>query len=274
MIYELNKSHFYKVSHLLTGDLVNIEIKGVVQGYQPGWVFVEHIDHPKTAMIWSKAIDGFYFIGDENNTDFNDYINQFISLDIAPRAKDLGLISFEFSGTSLSWDKTLESVFQNRELHRSKQFTYKYKNIINASIAEIELQNGFEMMEVNVFLLEKKLSNLDFVTSMILDWWDSLDDFFVSGVGFCILYKDQIVSCCISSCVTDDAMGSHTVTLNDYRNHGLAKKLIHQFLTYCRDHGFEPNWDCMEENLGSRLLAESCGYTKDSEYILYHFKLY
>ena len=126
MIYELDKSQFYKVSHLLVGDLVNIEIKGVVQGFNPGWVFVDNIDTPKTAMIWSKAIDGFYFVGDENNIEFNSSINKYIDSEISPRAKVLGLESFEFSGTSPKWDVIFEELFKCRKLNRSKQLTYKY----------------------------------------------------------------------------------------------------------------------------------------------------
>lgn len=273
MIYELNKLQFSMISHLLVGDLVNIEIKGVVQGFNPGCIFVDNLLNPKTAMVWSKAIDGFYFVGDENNIDFNSSINKFIDLEIRSRARDLGLEYFEFSGTSSKWDITFEHLFYNRKLSRSKQFTYKYRDIEDAVFKDIKIQQQFELVKVNPSLFQKNILNLDFIKTMILDWWSSMEDYFNGGVGFCILHNEKIVSCCISSCVTQDSMGSHTVTLEKYRNKGLAKHLITEFLKYCKNNNFEPNWDCMEENLESRLLAESCGYKKAFDYILYNFEL-
>ncbi|MTI69289.1 MAG: GNAT family N-acetyltransferase [Firmicutes bacterium] len=272
VIYELDKKDFFKVGHLLKGDLVNIEIKGVVQGFNQGSVFVDNLKKPKTAMVWSKAIDGFYFIGDENNKDFNDYINNYIDIEINQRAKALGLDSFEFSGTSLKWDLTFKSIFKNRKLSKSKQLTYKYKDIIDVHFKDIKLEKQFKILKVNKSLFKKEISNLDFVKSMILDWWESLEDLFDYGVGFCIIHNKKIVSCCISSCVTLDSMGSHTITLKDFRKKGLARKLITRYLKYCKDNNFEPNWDCMETNLSSRYLAESCGYKKEFDYNLYEFK--
>lgn len=90
MIFELNQLLFSKESHLLNGELINLEIKAVVEGYNPGWVFVDNIENPETAMVWSKGIKGFYFIGDANNSDFNNNVNLYIDEEILPRAQSMG----------------------------------------------------------------------------------------------------------------------------------------------------------------------------------------
>ncbi len=90
MIFELNQLLFSKASHLLNGELINLEIKAVVEGYNPGWVFVDNTENPETAMVWSKGIKGFYFIGDANNSDFNNNINLYIDEEILPRAQSMG----------------------------------------------------------------------------------------------------------------------------------------------------------------------------------------
>ncbi len=87
MIYELNQSQFKSISHLLTGERINLEIKAVVEGYNPGWVFVDNVMEPKTAMVWSQGIKGFYFLGDVNSNEFNNYLETYIKYIIAPRAK-------------------------------------------------------------------------------------------------------------------------------------------------------------------------------------------
>lgn len=271
MIYELEKTLYSLVTPLLEGELINIEIKSVVQGYNPGCVFVDSIDSPSTAMVWSKAIDGFYFIGSEVNDDFNDSINDYIDRIIAPRAKVLGLKYFEFSGTSKAWDKTINRIFKDRSLDRSIQLTYIHKHLDTIS-DDSKLSKELKLVTIDPLFFTNNISNLDFAKTMILDWWNSIEDFYKFGVGYCLFDGNMIVSCCVSSCVTNDAMGSHTVTLDEYRGKGLAKVLIKEFLKYCRDNDFKPNWDCMDKNTGSKALAESCGFSKVYDYILYDFK--
>lgn len=273
MIYELKQTDFKKIEHLLNGDFINLTIKAVVRGFNPGWVFVDNLEEPRTAMIWSRGIKGFYFVGDENNTNFNSSINNYIDKEISPRAKELGLNSFEFSETSLEWDNTLERVFANRNIYKSRQFVYKHSILEKGTLDEVALDSDYSVKRVNKELLESNLVNLDFIKPIILEWWDSEEDFLEKGVAFCILHGQEVVSSCVSSIVTEDSMESHIVTLENHRKRGLAKKAVNEFLRYCKDNGYEPYWDCMEKNAGSRALAESLGYEKAFEYSLYDFKL-
>ncbi len=273
MIYELKNRDFKKIEHLLSGDFINLGIKAVIQEFNPGWVFVDNPEKPQTAVIWSKGICGFYFVGDDKNANFNNSINYYIDKEISPRAKDLGLNSFEFSGTTLEWENTLEGIFHNRDIYKSKQFVYKYKNLKERTLGEIPLHSDYSVKTVNHELLNSNFANLDFIRSVILEWWDSEEDFLEKGIGFCILHGQEIVSSCISSFVTENSMEPFIVTLENYRKKGLAKKAASEFLKYCKNNGYEHDWDCMEENFGSRALAESLGYDKVFEYSLYRFEL-
>lgn len=51
MLNELNRDEFYKIELLLRGDRVNIEIKAIAAGNNPGWVFVD--DHNSPTPPWS-----------------------------------------------------------------------------------------------------------------------------------------------------------------------------------------------------------------------------
>jgi len=273
MIYELKQSQFSKVSHLLKSKLINLEIKSVVEGYNPGWVFVDNIEEPKTAMVWSRGIKGFYFVGDANNLDFNNNIDLYIDKEITPRGKELEYESFEFSGTSKEWDENLKTVFKNRNIHMSKQFVYKHNIVESISFNNLELEEDYILKEINEDLLENKQYNLEFVKSAIYEWWDSIDDFIKNGVGFCILHKDAAVCSCVTSFMTDDSMESHIQTQEAHGKKGLATKAVAEFIKYCRENQYKPYWDCMEKNYGSRALAEKFGYNKEFEYFLYEFKL-
>lgn len=273
MIYELKKEQFSKISHLLNSELINLEIKSVVEGYNPGWVFVDDIREPKTAMVWSRGIEGFYFVGDASNKNFNNHINKYIKNEITPRAKILGLDYFEFSGTSLEWDKNFERIFNNQDSNKSKQFVYKNKNIENNVFNDFKLEEEYSLREINEDLLYSKQYDLKLVESAIYEWWDSLEDFIKHGIGFCILHNDIAVCSCVTSFMISNSMESHIKTIEKYRRKGLATRAVGEFLKYCKDNQYTPYWDCMEKNFGSRALAEKFGYNKEFEYFLYSFEL-
>ncbi|MBS4538780.1 GNAT family N-acetyltransferase [Clostridium sp. D2Q-11] len=225
MIYELRKEEFSKVMPLLRGDFINLEIKAVVEGYNPGWVFVDDIENPQTSMVWSRGIEGFYFVGDENNPKFNDYINNFIDKEIYPRAKELGLNSFEFSGTSKEWDNTLRSIFENRNIEISKQFVYKHKNLQDTIFDHIPLEEGYNLRKVDEDLLNNNKYDLEYVKEAIYEWWDSIEDFIKYGVGYCILHNNTAVCSCVTSFMIEDSMESHIKTKEEHRKKALQLKL-------------------------------------------------
>ena len=197
----------------------------------------------------------------------------YIDKEILPRAKELSLETFEFSGTSKKWDENFETIFKNRKVNRSKQFVYKNNDIENITFDNLEFEDKYTLKEVNEDLLKNDKYNLEFIKSAIYEWWDSINDFIKHGVGFCILYNNTAVCSCVTSFMTDNSMESHIETLENHRKKGLATKAVGEFVKYCRDNGYVPYWDCMEKNFGSRALAEKFGYNKEFEYFLYDFKL-
>ncbi|MFP3361203.1 GNAT family N-acetyltransferase, partial [Planococcus sp. SIMBA_143] len=62
MIHELDQAEFYKCETLLN-DIGHLEAKAVIEGNNPGRVFVDHLDAPKAGLIWLGNHDGFFFIG-------------------------------------------------------------------------------------------------------------------------------------------------------------------------------------------------------------------
>lgn len=60
MMYELSQEDFYKVIPLLKDGHPHPEILSVIENNNPGWIFTDHKDSPRTALIWSKGIEGFY----------------------------------------------------------------------------------------------------------------------------------------------------------------------------------------------------------------------
>lgn len=272
MIYEITKDRFYSIQSLLDDKMDNIEIKAVIAGINPGWIFVDSIESPRTAMIWSKGIQGFYFAGDQNNPEFNTYICNFIDQEIEKRAIEENLNRFEFSGETEKWDTVLEEIFKDKSLHKSKQYIYKFKYDIWNSHKKGKLKNGFMLREIDRELFSDPcISNLEFISSEIERWWNSAEDYLDNTFGYCIINENMIVNYCICNFVYKNVHTIGIETLEDFRRQGLSQITTEAFIEKCIKSYLEPYWECMESNHASRSLAEKLGFVRSHIYTLYSF---
>lgn len=272
MIYEIEKTNFSSIYCLLDDSMDNIEIKAVIEGTNPGWIFVDSIDSPRTAMVWSKGIQGFYFIGDKNNPEFNNYINDFIDKEIEPRGIKESLNRFEFSGETEQWCPILEEIFSNRQLNKSRQYIYKFKPDSWNGYKKRKLKDNFILRKIDKDLLkDKNIKNLEFISSEILRWWDSYDDYINRTFGYCILFEDKIVNYCICDYVHDNIRPMGIETIEEFRRNGLSQVTTEAFVENCINEQLNPYWECMESNIPSRTLAERLKFSRNHIYILYSF---
>jgi len=69
MIEELRQDRYYKIDHLIRNNNFP-EVASVILKNNPGWIFVDNIDNPKSALIFCKGMSGFYLLGDYTNAQF------------------------------------------------------------------------------------------------------------------------------------------------------------------------------------------------------------
>ncbi|QOR35302.1 GNAT family N-acetyltransferase [Clostridium sp. 'deep sea'] len=272
MLQELSKSDYYKVAKMMTGAKVNLEPEAVIWGYNPGTIYVDDVLEPKSAVIWVEGMKGFYFVGDANNDRFNKFIVDFFDKVLIKKAKKINYKWIEFSGLNTDWEITLAKLFKHKEKYdESKQFVYKHKEIKNFNEPSYELKQDYTVKAIDLQLLNSEISNYDFLESIIITWWGSIDNYLKHGVGYCVMHNNMVISSCVTSYKKPGFMESHIHTLEDYRKQGFATIAVSKFLNYCRDNYFEPYWDCMQTNYGSQALAEKLGYEKQFEYTLFEY---
>lgn len=270
MISELSQKEFHKIDHLLLGDRLNLEIEAVVAGFNPGWIFVDDVENPQTALVWSKGIEGFYLLGRPDSPTFNAEINSFVDENIAPRAKGLGLNDFEFSATSTVWDQAILKIFEKRDMIISTQLVFG-KTANSTSTDFTPDDPNYRLHHVDPALLTDSSLDHQLIESAILEWWDSIESFMENGIGVAIYDKDQAVCTCVTSFMTQTTMESHIQTAPPHRKKGLATYAVQAFVKTALDQGFNLYWDCMESNLGSRALASKMNYQLQFTYPLYEF---
>ncbi|MDQ0229133.1 GNAT family N-acetyltransferase [Metabacillus malikii] len=275
MIIELERSEFYKCKPLLF-EQGSLEPKAVVEGVNPGRIFVDDLVTPTTGLIWLGNNDGFYFIGNEHNEAFNNELNQFVDTVIIPEARKVGLAWFEGIGHHPKWDDVIQKVFGNRLLGSWNQKVYMLETTDWKVDIDPDIEAGYQIVRIDESLLKNNdtFKNIEFLDFKIRECWETVEEFFLNGgIGYCAVYKNEIVSVCLSSFIVDDVHCIDIETLNEHQGKKLAQTLAKSFVKECLANNKIPYWDCMELNKPSIAVAEKVGFKNVLNYKGYDFML-
>jgi len=246
-----------------------------VEGINPGRIFVDEPVSPSTGMIWLGNNDGFIFFGNEENEKFNSEINQFIDEVIIPEAQKVNLKWFEGLDNHEKWNKTIEGVFEERKLGSWNQRVYTLQVADYQGNREPMLEKGYEIVKItgNLLMNHNSIRNFEFLQSKILEFWSSPEEFLDVGIGYCVLYKNEIVCICFSGFVVENVHCIDIETVEAHRGKNLARKITHSFVKECLANNMVPYWDCMEMNKASIAVAENVGFRNVFNYVGYEFLL-
>lgn len=264
---ELARSDFRKVRSLLEGGHIHPEILSVIEKNNPGWIFVDQDKAPKSALVWSQGIEGFYLIGDHINEDFTYNLDLFSKSVIEPRMRDHSLEYFEVSGHHSRWN--IQSIFSTRSLSHWGQQVFAIANkpsmVRRDDIGIINLKTqkwrgrGYQ--------------GADLIENHLDLFWASEADFRAKGFGFAALDGTDILGVCYSSFVTADTHAIGVETALQARRGGVGTYLASLVCEEILRHGYTPYWDCSSDNEPSRKLALRLGFSQIYSYECYGFAL-
>ncbi len=249
------------------------EALAVIQGHNPGWLFVDHPDTPHTALVWAQGIQGFYLLGDVRRTPFLDALNDLINQVLASRLHSLGVTWFEISGGE-HWDATIERIFGHRQLERGQQWVYTLPPGKSQAMIQPESLSNSRLLHIDGQLLAKfPAGEADFLHDKLELFWGSQEAFLRAGLGYVLVRGSEIASLCCSAFVAGDTHVIDIETVATQRRQGYALAVARAFITACIERSLQPYWDCMAENVASARLAEKLGFTRSWVYSLYSFSL-
>lgn len=270
MMNELHQNEFYKCAELIHDETL-LEAAAVIDGMNPGRIFVDSLERPASAIVWLGNNDGFLFIGDVENATFAKKLNGWIDQFLKQEASQVGLRWFEAIATDESWYTFFENVFKHRKLDSWYQETYK----IDQKKTTFSLREGYRLLPLDQSLFSHPgaLLNVGEMEEKINDCWITTEAFCKQGIGYGIVHKNEIVSICYSGFVYKDMHSINIETNVSYRGFGLAEVCARAYINECFDQGISPYWDCMTENKPSVALARKLGCRKVQQYTGYAFPL-
>src|SRR5690625_2210907 len=140
----------------------------------------------------------------------------------------------------------------------------------------LKLNKNISLLKISYSLFENdnnSIKNIEFLKSKISEFWSSTESFLSSGIGYCILYQNEIVSVCFSDFVARNIHCIDIEPLEDHQGKKLAQKTAHCFVEDCIEKNMFPYWDCMEMNKASVAVAENIGLRNVFNYVGYDFSL-
>ena len=243
----------------------------MILGHNTGWVFVDRVPNPTSALVWVLGQEGFFCLGDWSNDVFLAEIGKGPGGELGKRVLSCGFDYFDISGDSPGWDKALLSAFASngvRDIQTGPQYVYRY-----GDPKWREVPGRAAVRPIDGSLLSSGVSNLGFLTKKIQDRWVSLEGFLKAGLGYCMIVDDQLASVCFSGWAAGPIHAVTIETLPEFRRKGLAKAVAAALMEDYERRGISPHWDVMPSNTASIALAESLGLVRAWEYNVHFFRI-
>lgn len=268
MLYELDQTTYSKARGLYRELDFHLCCLAVLDGMNPGRVFVDDPGQPKSSFMSSP--EGCYLAGAPDNEIFNHALNEALFSGKIFKRSDMWLY---FIVSSDAWMEQLKTVFaprlplpMERRHYVCRKLTFDWHT---------QIPDGFVVQPITGMLLnDAKLDIPDHIPDWIQNNWGSTADFLQRGFGIVTLHGDKIVSWSVADCLSGDSceIGIHTDP--EYRQRGLAAITAAASADMAFERGLSlVGWQCSEDNLGSIKTAEKAGFELERHYTLHYMCL-
>jgi RimJ/RimL family protein N-acetyltransferase len=270
MIYELHTADYNKVRPLFRALEYHLTSAAVLDGHNPGRVFVDDPVNPQAAFMFSP--EGCYLAGKSDNDAFNRTLNNAIH---AGQVSDERVEALALICHPESWEQQLAVVLDPWQPARVPRRHYVCREVKYDWRANIP--NGYAVHCIDAALLgQSGLKIPDHIQSWMENNWGSVIQFLQSGFGLVTIHADhagaaQVASWSLADCRSGEACEIGIRTAEAYRRQGLATITAAAAVQYALSHGYMMvGWQCSEDNLGSIRTAEKIGFERERDYALYY----
>ncbi len=137
-----------------------------------------------------------------------------------------------------------------------QRFTVKEKNFCKQTI-----HYAVDARPVDV-------TNVDCIANqfgLVTRFWRNCTDFVQKSRAIVVYYEGKPASICYSAAEANGYIEIDVLTLPEYRNRGLAKLAVMNFVKRCFELSLTPLWDCFANNSASVRLSKSIGFRESNE---------
>jgi GNAT superfamily N-acetyltransferase len=261
---ELMPPEFTRALPLLAGIRQAVLPYAICEGINPGRVFVDRTENPRTALIWSPV--GYYLLcGDPALAEELSPISRVLSDIFIPASQAAGESGFILIPSDEAWKEHLPALLPGREVIEIYRRPFTFDPVRFAALGDWRdrIPPDFRLQPIDAALAEQV---------GVLASWASLEDFLAHGVGFALLHGAEIASACTSVFASRTHIEIDVHTEEKFQRRGFAQLTARALIEACLQRGKEPNWECFWENEASTALAGKLSFSALPDYPVYYWE--
>lgn len=222
-------------------------IAAVLLDEQDGVVYVDNLNSP--SQIYVEHAFGFAQVFGNISEDFEQELACYLLTDKCFNPSKIRLYTPHLpSFLALPDYESLRSYRQ--------RFTISTEELSYSQEIDPDLEKDITLAKVNasnILLIDDKFG-------VVSRFWRTPADFILKANAVVIFYKGEPASLCYAAAEANHYVEIDVLTLPEYRNLGLAKLAVVNFVNQCFGLSLHPLWDCFTNNLGSMMLCKSVGF--------------
>jgi RimJ/RimL family protein N-acetyltransferase len=266
VLKELRADNYGRVRSLFGPIGYNLAIDSIVTCLSPGSIYVDDLDNPRLALIWTQSR---VFLGGQAQDKATLLALQRTLYEVYyPDAVTSGVVAFTLHFTP-GWDKLIERVLA--EKHLMPDIRHYYELDASGMGMRLALPAKYELKAVNETLLANSgLKHLDRLIAEMQSERPSVEDFLTRSFGYCAICDESIVAWCMSEYNCDDYCEIGIFTDESHRRLGLAAATATAVFGHASKQGISNiGWHCWESNEASIALALKLGFMLNTRYPVY-----
>lgn len=237
--------------------------RSVVEKKVNGSVYVDNTEAPGTFYIIHPYGMSLLF-GYTDNADFNRKLtdhalntfkirNKYEWLQANPEEWNY-MISSLLGDNIIKFKDNLPSS-DNRKIEENTRVNFRFNKEKFLDFRSKNLNKAYKILRTDKEMFKKMQG-----TVVPESFWNDADQFIRNGVGFSLIFDNQVASTAFSAFIHDRQLELGIETISTCRGKGFAEYTCSALIEYCIDNGFEPVWSCRFENTGSFVLAGKLGF--------------
>lgn len=249
---ELIEEEYGKIFDLVhqPDNIHNVFVYSVIEHKQQGKIFVNNRNNPTAGLVMNKG-GCYYVFGDVSDDVFNESLVEYL------RDPSNHTNFFDLYFSSNEWLNLLKhSLEGNVVLLKRNHYILEE---VHKIVQDLEIFDGFQLKRIDDKLFNQYREQIDHSYSHL---WGSSDKYLENAFGFCLLNNGEFASVCNTFYIDGKYIAPDIITLNEYRNKGLATKVCSYFIMRSKELGLTPYWDCDAGNEASNRLAQKLGFRK------------
>jgi RimJ/RimL family protein N-acetyltransferase len=265
---ECTPSQFPLALPFLGGIKQSVLPHAVIQGINPGRIYLDDLTSPGAAVVWLPS--GYIFLGgDIESKGIESDLAELLEKQLVPESHALGNRGFVLTVDSERWEPRLDAVLNERSLVKiyRRPFRFNLLRFQKWRDWKERLPEGFSIQRIDAGLAKQPDLQAE-----IRSTWGNPEDFLRHGFGFAALRGSELASYCHTVFVCQNAVEVSVRTLQDHWRQGLASLVTAAFLEYCLQIDKRPNWECWWDNQPSIALGGRLGFDALEEYPVYYWE--